>query len=424
LKEGVYEFRFTVIYKDENNSKKERSDQVKVNVKKSSNTAPVANAGSDKTVTLPTNRVVLDGHGSDKDNDELTYYWKQQSGARVTMKGAHTDKLDVSDLRAGEYEFRLTVKDKHGAQHYDHARITVKGSSNNAPVASAGSDKTVTLPDHHVVLGGRGTDRDNDPLTYYWKQQEGKRVTMKGAKTPNLDVSDLQEGTYRFRLTVKDNKGGEHYDEARITVRKNSADGRVSESDPDQNVLTANAGSDRVVSLSTSAVTIHGTAESSADIVSYRWAQVAGHRVKMENANSSALRITNVKTPGTRSFKLTVVDRNGRLDIDHVRITFEDPGKGSSAGRMSASDLDEPSLAETEGTSNVTSPVSLDLQDTKDMDWTPYTVTVYNDRGESVYTGPWDEEKYNQVMSRDGLYIYSVSEGAKRVKTGKIFVKQ
>ncbi|MCH8060857.1 MAG: hypothetical protein IIA11_10410, partial [Proteobacteria bacterium] len=63
------------------------------------NTAPTANAGTDRTVTELTN-VTLNGSGFDANGDVLTYAWTQVAGTAVTINDntlaqANFDAFDV-----------------------------------------------------------------------------------------------------------------------------------------------------------------------------------------------------------------------------------------------------------------------------------------------------------------------------------------
>ena len=62
---GVYQFQLTVT----DNSGASSTDIVQVTV----NQAPVANAGADKLVNLPTNTVTITGSGTDADGTIATY---------------------------------------------------------------------------------------------------------------------------------------------------------------------------------------------------------------------------------------------------------------------------------------------------------------------------------------------------------------
>ncbi|RYE12516.1 MAG: hypothetical protein EOP51_31405, partial [Sphingobacteriales bacterium] len=125
------------------------------------NIAPVANAGTDKTITLPVNTVTVSGSGVDSDGSITGYSWKKISGpANFNIATEASASTNISLLTAGEYEFELTVTDNKGAAGTDIAKITVLPAiaSNLPPVANAGADKTITLPLNMVTVSGSGTD--------------------------------------------------------------------------------------------------------------------------------------------------------------------------------------------------------------------------------------------------------------------------
>ncbi len=99
------------------------------------NKPPVANAGSDITITLPTSTVTLNGTASsDPDGTIASFSWSKVSGPAANINNASWGSTSVSSLINGTYVFRLTVADNSGATAYDDVTVTV----NAAPV-TAGS---------------------------------------------------------------------------------------------------------------------------------------------------------------------------------------------------------------------------------------------------------------------------------------------
>ncbi|QNP51181.1 hypothetical protein H9L05_13895 [Hymenobacter qilianensis] len=95
------------------------------------NPAPVANAGADKTITLPTNSVVLTGSGTD-DGSIAGYSWSQvgTTPSTATLSGANTASLTASGLVAGTYTFALVVTDNLGkASAADQVVVTVNSTT-------------------------------------------------------------------------------------------------------------------------------------------------------------------------------------------------------------------------------------------------------------------------------------------------------
>src|SRR5258706_129366 len=167
-----------------------------VTVNPAANVAPVANAGGNKSITLPVNSVVLNGSGTDSDGTIAGYSWTKVSGGAATLTNANTASLTASGLVAGTYIFRLTVTDNQGAVGSDDATVTVNPAANVAPVANAGGNKSITLPVNSVVLNGSGTDSDGTIAGYSWTKVSGGAATLTNANTASLTASGLISGTH------------------------------------------------------------------------------------------------------------------------------------------------------------------------------------------------------------------------------------
>ncbi|HVX01428.1 MAG TPA: T9SS type A sorting domain-containing protein, partial [Candidatus Babeliaceae bacterium] len=80
---------------------------------------------------------------------------------------------------------------------------------NKVPIADAGKDIQITLPENSATLeGGQSYDPDGTIISYHWEQIGGpSNATLLSSDSVNCPVSDLQAGTYGFKLIVTDNKG-------------------------------------------------------------------------------------------------------------------------------------------------------------------------------------------------------------------------
>lgn len=91
------------------------------------NKPPVAVAGPDQTITLPTNAVTLDGSASkDTDNNIINYAWRKISGPSLfNIANAGSVQSQVTNLAEGVYQFELTVTDSLGLFDKDSTTVSV-----------------------------------------------------------------------------------------------------------------------------------------------------------------------------------------------------------------------------------------------------------------------------------------------------------
>ncbi|MBZ4396515.1 discoidin domain-containing protein [Myxococcus sp. AS-1-15] len=280
------------------------------------NQPPVANAGTDQSVVLPTSSLMLTGSATDADGTIALYSWTKVSGPAVTLAGANTATLSLSGLTAGTFVFRLTVADDDGATHSDDVTVTVTSAPvNQPPVANAGVDRTVVLPTSSLTLTGTASDSDGTIASYAWTQVSGPTATLTGAATSTLTVSNLSAGTLVLRLTVTDDDGATHSDDVTVTVANT----------PPNQPPVANAGADRTVVLPNAGITLTGSAtDSDGSITSYAWTQVSGPTASLSGANTPSLSVSALAA-GTLVFRLTVTDDDGATHSDDVTVTVSNP---------------------------------------------------------------------------------------------------
>jgi hypothetical protein len=183
------------------------------------NVAPVVSAGSDKTITLPTNTIYLNGSASDSDGSISSYLWTKIAGGTASLSGTTSSTLKAYNLVAGTYTFRLTVKDNDGTSKYDDVKVTVNSTvvtGNIPPVANAGSDKTLST--YTTKVYGSGIDSDGVVKYYKWQKVSGPGCYMYGVSKPTLELSKMTKGTYYFDLVVTDDKGAIGKDQVKIVI--------------------------------------------------------------------------------------------------------------------------------------------------------------------------------------------------------------
>src|SRR5690606_12649772 len=203
----------------------DNSNQNDGNSGKNPNQKPIAKAGGNQEITLPKNSVVVDGSGSeDKDGKISGYKWSKVSGpASFKIHDPNNKKTEISELREGTYKFRLTVTDDDKATATDDITVVVNKKANQKPIAKAGGNKEITLPENSVVVDGSGSEDNGSVLNFHWKKMQGPGAyKIHNPHNKRTQISNLREGKYKFRLTVTNNDGAIDFDEIFITVKKNS----------------------------------------------------------------------------------------------------------------------------------------------------------------------------------------------------------
>lgn len=314
LAHGSYRFRLTVT----DNSGLQAFDDAVVTVTAPGG-APVVNAGVDKTVMLPASSVTLNGTGTDPSNQIYAYLWTQLSGpSNATRVGESSLNLTASNLIAGTYVFRLRVYSETGLIGADDATVTVSAAT-GLPVANAGPDSSITLPVSSVTLNGSGSDAGGAISAYLWSQVSGPgSASLSGANTATLAASSLVQGSYVFRLTVTDNSGLTASDDVVVTVAASSG------------APVANAGTDKVITLPTSSVTLSGSGtDAGGSISAYAWTQVSGPNTATRSGQGTATLSASGLVQGIYVFRLTVTDNSGLTGSDDVNVTVNPTSGGS-----------------------------------------------------------------------------------------------
>ncbi|MEO6489288.1 MAG: Ig-like domain-containing protein [Ferruginibacter sp.] len=305
---GIYQFEFKVT---DNNGGTSR-DTMQVTVNPAPNQLPIANAGSDQTITLPTSAITLTGTGHDPDGTIIEYAWLQLSGpANSTIANSSSDITPVNGLIDGIYVFQLTVTDDSSAIAMDTMQLTVNPAPNQLPAADAGPDQNLTLPLNSATVTGSGTDPDGSIIDYQWTQISGPSIANISSLTSAVSsLTSLIQGAYAFELQVTDNNGATAIDIVEITVN------------PAPNELpTSNAGMDMIITLPTNTITLSGSGtDPDGAIISYSWINISGPgNATITDVGAAVTTVTGL-LHGVYMFQLSVTDNSGAIATDLVQV--------------------------------------------------------------------------------------------------------
>ncbi|NXE42921.1 K319L protein, partial [Ptilorrhoa leucosticta] len=313
---GLYEFRVIV---DGENAHGEGYVNVTVNPKPRVNQPPVAIVSPQfQEISLPTISTLIDGSQSTDDDKIISYHWEELKGPlREEKVSSDTAILTLTNLVPGNYTFSLTVVDSDGASNSTTANLTVNKAVDYPPVANAGPNQVITLPQNSITLYGNQSTDDHSIVSYEWllsPNSKGKVMEMQGVRTPVLQLSAMQEGDYTYQLIVTDSAG--HQSTAEVTVIVQPENNKPPKAD---------AGPDKELTLPVDSTTLDGSKSSDDQkIVFFLWEKTRGpDGVKLENANSSIATVTGLQV-GTYEFTLTVKDERNLQSQSSVNVIVKE----------------------------------------------------------------------------------------------------
>ncbi len=181
-------------------------------------TAPVV------SITSPVNGSVVNT------NEPLLQFTASEGDTDVFVDGSLVlidSGEHLGPLAAGNHVVRVNATDQAGNVGFAESHFTVAESQ--PPVAAAGPD-IFAEPSHEVHLNGSASyDPDGTIVAYGWEELGASMVTLYDADTATAyftapDVTDTEELTLRFRLTVFDDYSQASTDEVTVTVIKSDMD--------------------------------------------------------------------------------------------------------------------------------------------------------------------------------------------------------
>jgi hypothetical protein len=218
-----------------------------------SNSAPVANAGSDQTAPTGT-LVTLNGTASsDADGNPLTFSWTiltRPTGSTAALSNPASITPAFTLDRFGTYVVRLIVND--GQLNSAPDTVTIN-TVNSPPVANAGPDRTALVGGTVALDGSLSSDVDGQALTFSWSMlsaPSGSTSTISNPSAVAPSITITRPGSYVLQLIVNDGFTNSAPDTMTITTLNSPP--------------VANAGPDQTVTVG-STVTLNGSSSSDVD---------------------------------------------------------------------------------------------------------------------------------------------------------------
>lgn len=123
----------------------------------------------------------------------------------VDMQDTRTPYLQLSDLEEGMYTFVLKVTDSANQSSTAQVHVYVKPPTNQPPIADAGDNVTISLPQTWVELNANKSKDDNKIVSFHWEQIEGpSSAVFVNQNNSVTNVTGLTKGVYCFKVYVAD----------------------------------------------------------------------------------------------------------------------------------------------------------------------------------------------------------------------------
>ena len=149
-----------------------------------------------------------------------------EGGVNETMLGSENNGRAVVGIMLGNF---IQPRDYLGVDHpvpVDVPRVRYElltrrtRTGNDPPVADAGPDQ-IGASAGTINLDGSGSfDPDGDPITFQWNQVAGPSVTIANSTAARASFTAAEGQPYAFRLTVRDDKGGQGIARVSVTTKE------------------------------------------------------------------------------------------------------------------------------------------------------------------------------------------------------------
>jgi RHS repeat-associated protein len=296
------------------------SDDVLITVLK--NEAPAVNAGPDRTITLPTDTVALEGTAIDDGlptGSTLAVTWTKVSGPGSVIFADSNSAATSSTLSVnGEYVLELTASDGKLTSS-DTVTVTVI-PQNRAPVVNASQDQSIDLP-APAELRGTVTDDALPPgsvVTITWSVVDGPgTVAFADPHAAVTTATFSAPGVYTLRLSASDTDQTVS-DDVVISVSDNRAPSVVA--GPDQEIVLP------------STVTLNGTASDdgmpSGSTLEVSWAQISGPAPVIFHDAFAVTTPATLTASGTYVLRLTASDSQLSASDEMTVVVHPRPNQG------------------------------------------------------------------------------------------------
>ncbi len=278
-------------------------------------TPPIANAGVDKSITLPVNYVTITGSATG--SAPITYSWLKVSGpSGDAILHNRTDTTTITFTAAGTYQYALLATDATTLTGSDTMQVVVNPNPIviTPPTVNAGTDQTIQLPVDSVYLTMTFTGNLSN---VGWRVLYGPSSTYVLSDPTSLNTSfkNLAAGAYAVEASVRDFNGLTARDTLAITVLA-----AAPVTGPSCGLISNVSKTLPFVStVLTGVATAH-----TYPISTYLWSQTGGTATTISGGATTTATITAITLNGKYVYQFRATDDHGNFCTSSVTITALD----------------------------------------------------------------------------------------------------
>lgn len=421
---NVYEWMLSLSKKTEReNNDIDEDDDSDDKGKAPVNMSPVADAG-DNFSTTQNFAYLSAGASYDPDGSIKSFQWTELSGPNAAeMIGANTMFATVKDLVTGTYVFKVVVTDNSGASSSATVKLSVKTTPNKAPVADAGKEVNLILPNSATILDGSASyDPDGSIVSFEWKKLSGPSAgSIVSPSAKSTQLTNLTTGVYVYQLTVTDEDGRKDSDEVKVIVI-----GRNSNNRPPY----CYAGDDFTSSGNYVYLSAGASYDLDGKIVSYAWSQLSGPNKPTVIFGNTMFPIVENVEPGTYVYKLVVTDDEGASAASQVTFKIIAGKNVKQSDAITKSKISGEVSVISEAVSITPNPALIYINVNVSAAQTgKVKLTIYDAQGKTQKSVEYNKEQFdfqqqvNVSGFAQGMYYLQVQIDGRIISEAKRFVK-
>jgi nitrous oxidase accessory protein NosD len=279
------------------------------------NAPPVAETGTNRTITVGETESLSSNNTSDPDGHALTHEWEltaKPDASSVSLTDASTVEPTLTPDVPGTYRAELNVTDEYGLSDTDTVTLITDGD----PTAVAGPNRETVVGSPVTLDASNSTDPENKSLSYTWTftevpEEAGSPSLGEGVSTT---LTPTTPGNYTIELTVTDPQNNTATDT--VDVVANAPPTAVLDFSPDRPTVDEPIRFD-----ATESTDVDGT------IDTYHWDFGANGTIDATTETATINRTYH--DTGDQLVRVTVADSDGLNDTTSAVVTVEARGPAS-----------------------------------------------------------------------------------------------